>query len=127
MNPESWRSVGEMVEVALENFRSWVSSTEGRIVGFGAAAKAVTLLSSAQVQRRSISLCIDNSEAKIGKFIPGTHIEIVSEAEYFDNRMMPDDVFLIFPWNLEKEISERIKIRNPNARVFVALPKMKEV
>jgi len=127
MKPDSWRSVREMVSVALANFRSWVSSTEGRIVGYGAAAKAVTLLSSAQVQRGSISLCIDNSEAKIGKFIPGSHVEIVSESDYFDNRMRPEDIFLIFPWNLEKEISGRIKLRNPDARVFVALPNMREI
>lgn len=127
MDPDSWKGLGERVGVALENFRSWVSSRKGRIIGFGAAAKAVTLLSSAQVPRHSISLCVDNSQAKIGKFIPGSHIEIVSEADYFENRLKPDDVFLVFPWNLEKEISERIKLRSPGASVFVALPSMREV
>ena len=127
MDPDSWKSLGEKVRVALENFRLWVSSRKGRIIGFGAAAKAVTLLSSAQVQRHSISLCVDNSQAKIGKFIPGSHIEIVSEADYFENHLKPEDVFIVFPWNLEKEISERIKLRSPGARVFVALPSMREV
>lgn len=127
MDPDSWKSLGEAVEVSLEKFRAWVSSTRGRIIGFGAAAKAVTLLSSAQIQRHSISLCIDNSQAKIGKFIPGSHIEIVSERDYFENHSKPDDVFLVFPWNLEKEISERIKLRKPGAQIFVALPSMKEV
>jgi hypothetical protein len=36
-------------------------------------------------------------------------------------------VFLIFPWYLKKEISERIRSLTSNCRVFVALPTIEEV
>jgi hypothetical protein len=127
MSPDSWKSVRASVNKLLVDFRNWITSSGGRVIGYGAAAKAVTLLSSAQVPRGSLSLCIDNSEAKIGRFIPGSHTEIVSELDYFANRAHEGDRFIIFPWNLVKEISSRIRQKNPAARIFVALPELQEV
>jgi hypothetical protein len=127
MIPESWSSMRVKVAHLLGEFRDWISSCKGRVIGYGAAAKGVTLLSSAQVPRGSLALCIDNSEAKIGRFIPGSHVEIVSEAEYVDKHLRPDDTFIVFPWNLEKEIATRIRSFTPKAAIFVALPELREV
>lgn len=127
IQPESWKNLRSKVMKLLEEFRDWISSREGRVVGYGAAAKGVTLLSSAQVPRGSLGLCIDNSEAKVGRFIPGSHAEIVSETDYVENHFRANDTFLIFPWNLEKEISARIRTFSPNASIYVALPSLREV
>jgi novobiocin biosynthesis protein NovU/D-mycarose 3-C-methyltransferase len=123
----TWGTLRSRVTKLLEDFRQWISSRQGRVIGYGAAAKGVTLLSSAQVPRGSLSLCIDNSEAKVGRFIPGSHAEIVSEAEYVAKNFRSDDTFIIFPWNLEREISARIREFSPEASIFVALPSLREV
>jgi C-methyltransferase C-terminal domain len=125
--PSVWRDLGEQLNIHLQSIRSWFSESKGRLIGYGAAAKVVTLLSAAQIPRGAISLCIDNSEAKMNRYISGSHIQIVSEIDYVQNRAEVDNTFVIFPWNLQSEISQRIRVFSPNARVFVLLPTIKEL
>ena len=125
--PTNWKELSGVVEKQLEDFRNWVVNSKSKIIGYGAAAKAVTLLSAAQVPRSSIAFCIDNSAGKINLLIPGHQIPIISEADFLDKHQDEEFVFLIFPWNLKKEISERIRSLTSNCRVFVALPNIEEV
>jgi hypothetical protein len=124
---ESWVAVRKDVEKILDDFRYWLTSSQNRLIGYGAAAKAVTFLSSAQAPRDVLTLCIDNSEEKKGRFLPGSHTKIVSEDEYIRDHKQKDDTFIIFPWNLEVEIAARIRAFSPAARVFVGLPHLREV
>lgn len=124
---ENWGALASRVGALLQEFRKWVEAPGGRLVGYGAAAKAVTLLSAAQVPRGAIAFCIDNAESKIGRFIPGSSTKIVSENDYFENLSQAGDRFIIFPWNLEAEISNRVRNKNPESRMFVALPHLREV
>ena len=125
--PTNWKELSGVVGKQLEDFRNWVVNSKSKIIGYGAAAKAVTLLSAAQVPRSSIAFCIDNSAGKINLLIPGHQIPIISEADFLDKHRDEEFVFLIFPWNLKKEISERIRSLTSNCRVFVALPNIEEV
>lgn len=126
-DPGVWLSVESQINGEFKNIRDWFSRPEGRIIGYGAAAKVVTLLSAAQIPRGQISLCIDNSEEKMNRYIPGSHIKIVSESDYLHNQCESQDIYVIFPWNLQKEISKRIRAFNPSARIFVLLPSVKEL
>jgi len=125
--PTNWKELSGVVGKQLEDFRNWVVNSKSKIIGYGAAAKAVTLLSAAQVPRSSIAFCIDNSAGKINLLIPGHQIPIISEADFLARHRDEEFVFLIFPWNLKKEISERIRGLTSNSRVFVALPTIEEV
>ena len=125
--PTNWKVLSVVVGKQLEDFRNWVVNSKSKIIGYGAAAKAVTLLSAAQVPRSSIAFCIDNSAGKIDFLIPGHQIPIISEADFLEKHRNEEFVFLIFPWNLKKEISERIRSLTSNCRVFVALPTIEEV
>jgi hypothetical protein len=125
--PNNWRNLEKQVNLELETIRSWFSNPGGRIVGYGAAAKAVTLLSAAQIPRGLISLCIDNSKEKIDRYMPGSHIKIISESTYVENHFKPEDIYVIFPWNLASEISKKIRKFNPTAQIFVLLPSVKEL
>jgi hypothetical protein len=122
-----WKTLSGLVGKSLIEFRNWVLNSNNPIVGYGAAAKAVTLLSAAQIPRDSILFCIDNSEGKINNFMPGHQVPIISEVEFKLNHDVESYNFLIFPWNLKKEISERIRSFSPNSQIFVALPKVEEV
>ena len=74
------------------------------VFGYGAAAKGNTLLNFAGVQNDLLPVVADRAPSKQGKFLPGSHIPVVSPEE-LDNDQL--DVLLVFPWNLINELSEQ--------------------
>ncbi len=74
------------------------------IAGFGAAAKAATLINYCGIGDM-IDFIADNTEAKQGKYIPGTSIPILPESAI---KELNPDVIWIFPWNFEKQIKEKL-------------------
>jgi SAM-dependent methyltransferase len=71
------------------------------VAAYGAAAKGNTLLNFCAVTPSDISQVADRNPHKQSKFLPGTHIPVVSPATLLQSR--PDYV-LILPWNLQEEI-----------------------
>ena len=92
-----------------------------RIAGYGAPAKATTLLNYCGIDQDLIEYTTDLSPAKIGKFIPGTHIPIVDESVLFKNS---PDYLLIFPWNLKASIVPMLHPFLPNTKFVTAIPKL---
>ena len=76
-----------------------------RLVGYGAPAKANTLLNYCGVGPEFIEYTCDLNPSKQGHFLPGTHIPIRSPDAIRDDR---PDVVLILPWNLKDEIIEQL-------------------
>lgn len=75
---------------------------EGKKVGaFGAAAKGNTLLNYAGVQSDILSVIYDSAPSKQGKFMPGSHIPILSTDELRHNFF---DYLIILPWNIASEV-----------------------
>jgi len=72
-----------------------------KVAGYGAAAKASTLLNYAGITRSLMPFIADKSPSKVGKYIPGCRIPIVDVAELvkFD-----PDYIIIFPWNIKHEV-----------------------
>jgi SAM-dependent methyltransferase len=92
-----------------------------KVYGYGAAAKANTLLNYAGVKHDLLPFIVDKSPYKQGLYTPQSHIPIVTEDIFNDN---PDYV-LILPWNLKEEISEQLKyLRDNGTRFVVAIPKI---
>ena len=80
---------------------------EGRTVaGYGAAAKGNTLLNFCGVTQADISQVADRNPHKQSKFLPGTHIPVVSPEALLQAK--PDYV-LILPWNLQDEIRQQLR------------------
>jgi SAM-dependent methyltransferase len=76
-----------------------------RVAAYGAAAKGNTLLNFCGVTREDIAFVADRNPHKQGKFLPGTHIPVVSPEELM--RARPEYV-LILPWNLRDEIRQQL-------------------
>jgi hypothetical protein len=94
-----------------------------RIVGYGAAAKGNTLLNYCGVKKDLIDFVVDASPHKQGKFLPGSHIPIVSEKEI---RATQPDYVVIFPWNIKDEIEKQLAyIREWDGKFVVAVPRLK--
>ena len=94
-----------------------------RVVGYGAAAKGSTLLNYAGIKPDLLPLICDAAPSKQGKFMPGSHIPIVSPSVLLEEHF---DYVLVLPWNLISEI----KAQNPQlsttcTKLFVAVPQLK--
>lgn len=64
----------------------------------------------------------DASPHKIGKYLPGIHIPVLSES--YIKALKPDYV-VILPWNLRDEITEQLNYINEWGGKFVtAIPKL---
>ena len=94
------------------------------VVGYGAAAKGNTLLNYAGVKPDLLPYVVDASPHKVGRFLPGTRIPVVSESRIREFR--PHFV-VIFPWNLIEEISGQLDyIRDWGGKFVTAIPHLRE-
>ena len=92
-----------------------------RVAGYGAPAKATTLLNYCGIDQDLIKYTTDLSPSKIGKFIPGTRIPIVDESVLFKD---PPDYLLIFPWNLKESLVPRLHPLLRATKFVTAIPRL---
>jgi hypothetical protein len=91
------------------------------IAGYGAPAKAVTLLNYCGVARDFIDFTVDRAPSKQGRYLPGVRIPIFAPDQIFKAK---PDYILILPWNLKTEIKAEIKgVKSWGARFIVPVPK----
>ncbi|WP_028793419.1 class I SAM-dependent methyltransferase [Thalassobaculum salexigens] len=94
-----------------------------RVVGYGAAAKANTLMNYAGIRPDLVEYVVDRNPAKIGKYLPGSRIPIVDEERLSRDR---PDIVVIFPWNLMEEVVAQLHyVRDWSGRFCVAIPELK--
>ncbi len=72
------------------------------VIGYGAAAKGNTLLNFAGVKKGLLPAVADQAESKQGKYLPGSHIPIITPNQIKDYN---PSLLLVLPWNLINEIS----------------------
>jgi len=119
-----WVNSYAQVMRTIESLTKWIEdgvSAGSRVAGYGAAAKASTLLNLAKIGPWNMPLIADKSTEKQGRFMPSHSIPIVNVQEIvaYD----PTDI-LIFPWNIANEIKTTLSISNPEARYWIAIPEM---
>jgi SAM-dependent methyltransferase len=123
--PDFYVGFQNKVNMVRDGFLAFLRDAKGkgkRVVGYGAAAKGNTLMNFANVGPDLIPYVVDLNPAKKNKFMPGSKIPIVDEAQLKADR--PDYVFII-PWNLCAEITEQLSyIRDWNGRFVTAVPKL---
>jgi 2-polyprenyl-3-methyl-5-hydroxy-6-metoxy-1,4-benzoquinol methylase len=88
-----------------------------RIVGYGAAAKGMTLLNASRIP---LDVVVDDNSLKQGLWCPGTHVPVVGP-EYIKNiDPMTKILFVPLAWNFYTEISRKIlAIRNQPGDTFI--------
>ncbi|WP_429179702.1 methyltransferase domain-containing protein [Aeromonas salmonicida] len=92
------------------------------VAAYGAAAKGNTLLNYAGVRPDLLPYVCDAAGSKQGRFMPGSHIPIVSPEAMTAN---PPDFVLILPWNLVDEVSHQLApLRAAGTRLVVAVPRL---
>jgi SAM-dependent methyltransferase len=107
----------DLLSFLIEARRSGAS-----VVGYGAAAKGNTLLNYCGIRTDLLDYVADLSPHKQGKFLPGTHVPIMTPDRIRETR--PAYV-LILPWNLRTEIMDQLAyIREWGGRFVVPIPRL---
>jgi hypothetical protein len=73
---------------------------------YGGSAKAATFINAVGIDERDIAFCADSTPEKLGRFLPGTGIEIRSEDEAIAAR---PDYYLITAWNYRNELITKVR------------------
>ncbi|MEN8214188.1 MAG: class I SAM-dependent methyltransferase [Pseudomonadota bacterium] len=96
-----------------------------RVAAYGAASKGNTFLNYCGIKGSDlIAFVVDASPHKQNKYLPGSHIAVVSEEQI---RQSKPDYVIILPWNLTEEISGQLDyIREWGGRFVVFIPELRE-
>lgn len=106
---EQLQTKAENIKLSLLDFLVEKKKKNVSIAGYGAAAKANTMLNFAGIKSDLIDMIADKSKSKQELFMPGSHIPIVSPQKLAQNNI---NDYIIFPWNIYKEISKSFKSKN---------------
>ena len=96
------------LKVDLGNILRRLKAEGKKIVGYGAPAKATTLMFHFGLGRDVLDYIIDDSPLKQGLYSPGHHIPIVPSSYLYDDSHKPDYV-LILAWNFANPIISKHK------------------
>jgi SAM-dependent methyltransferase len=120
---ETYTRFAERVEAcrrALLEFLARAKRESRSVAAYGAAAKGNTLLNFCGATTADIAMVADRNPHKQSKFLPGTHIPVVSPEELM--RARPDYV-MILPWNLQSEIRRQLDgIKAWGGRFVIPVP-----
>jgi C-methyltransferase C-terminal domain/Putative zinc binding domain/Methyltransferase domain len=123
-----WKNYSLKVSKILQDFRTWLSESAEkgmRVYGYGAAAKASTILNSINLEAGLITAIADASLEKQNRFMPPHGIKIISPMQLFAEE--PTDV-VIFPWNIKSEIANYLRANlDEGVRLWCAIPEMRQV
>lgn len=117
---------------SIERIKRELTSTLGRlkdegkrIAGYGAPAKATTLMYHFGLGVDVIDFIVDDSPLKQGLYSPGLHVPVVGPAAIDEKR---PDYLLILAWNFAKPIMNKLSnFRASGGRFIVPLPKVEVI
>lgn len=120
-----FQTAAETVKNAFLGFLLAAQSEGKSVAGYGAAAKGNTLMNFAGIRPDLVKFVCDAAPAKIGKYLPGSHIPIHAPDVL---EVSVPDYLVIFPWNIADEIAVQLAwLKDKGTRFFAAVPEMREL
>jgi NDP-4-keto-2,6-dideoxyhexose 3-C-methyltransferase len=91
--------------------------TKTEVVGYGASTKGNVILNYCNITNKHISYICDANPSKIGKFTPGSHIQIISKEKM---RKLKPKYLLVLIWSFRKEVikQEELFIKSGGKLIF---------
>jgi SAM-dependent methyltransferase len=112
----------EEIKLQLLSFLLEQKRAGKKVLAYGAAAKGNTLLNYSGVHPDLLAMVADAAPSKQDKYMPGSHIPIVSPQRLLDEK---PDVVLILPWNIKDEVAQQLaEIRTWGGRFAIAVPQL---
>ena len=94
-----------------------------RVAGFGAPAKATTLLYHLGITPELVDFIVDDSPLKQGRFTPGMHIPVLPAQALYDHKM---DYAVLLAWNFAEPIMKKhAAFRDGGGHFIVPLPELR--
>lgn len=125
-NPAIYRSFQRQTDRVKDTLLTFLIEQKHKgkkVAAYGAAAKGNTLLNYAGIRPDLIPYVCDAASSKQGKYLPGSHIPILSPAVLKNEH---PDIILILPWNIADEIIQQHAYVYQWGAVFaIAVPEMK--
>ena len=125
---ERWSIFQAKVNGIIKAFQTFIKEKRelGEVVaGYGAAAKASTLINAAKLESGDIAFIVDESPEKAGRFMPTACVPIVNVDQSKTDKI---DHIVIFPWNLSIEIASKIRARFGEAvSIWRAIPRLERI
>jgi hypothetical protein len=122
---ENFQNKADRIKYDLLKFLIEQRETGRKVAAYGAAAKGNTLLNYCGIRKDLLPFVVDVSPYKQGKYLPGSHIKVVSEAEI---RQYQPEYVLILPWNIKEEIMAQLDyIRAWGGKFVVPLPRVQVI
>lgn len=91
-----------------------------RIAAISGPAKGMTLLNFCRIGPETLDFVTEKSTLKVGRFTPGTHIPVVSDAVLLDE--MPE-YGMILAWNFAAEIMDNLSVyRDRGGKFIIPIP-----
>ena len=113
------KNVMKLKKDLINTFKK-IRSKNGKIVGYGASAKAVTVINFCNLKDKYFEYFLDTTKSKIGKYLPGTKILV---KKYTKSRLRKDFFYFLGAWNFKKEIFKKEKhIIKKGAKFILHLP-----
>lgn len=116
-----WALLNQKVKAAEKKLKAqlgevFTKNPDALVVGYGAPAKATTLLYTMGLTK-DLEYVVDDSPLKQGRFMPGTSI-LVRSSEVLEGTTPPDAV-VVLAWNFASSIISKWQSRLPNTKFIV--------
>tara|TARA_B100000029_G_scaffold514779_1_gene618968 strand:+ start:1148 stop:2380 length:1233 start_codon:yes stop_codon:yes gene_type:complete len=98
-----------------------IKNSNKKICGIGAPARASTLINYIGLDENIIDYVLEiEGSKKIGNYIPGTKIPILSEKKLFTDQ---PDFAILFSWHIASELRLKLKKKGYKGKFIIPLPK----
>lgn len=125
---QTWQEYSAKVFNVMNKFRQWLHESKEsnkRVVGYGAAAKASTILNLINADPSELAAIADVSPEKQGRFMPVNGIKVISPEELLSQK--PTDI-VIFPWNIKLEIATYLgSCMGKDVKLWCVVPDLHQV
>ncbi|WP_028669119.1 class I SAM-dependent methyltransferase [Runella zeae] len=119
---EGFQAKALKVKLAFIDFLIQQKRAGKKVVAYGAAAKGNTLLNYCGIKNDLIDFVVDANPSKQNKFLPGSHIPVVTE---FTLKAEKPDYVVILPWNIKQEIILQLSyIRGWGGKFVIPIPNL---
>jgi hypothetical protein len=121
--PETWVEWRKRIQHEKERFLEYIYSAKQcgeSIAGCSAPGRCSTLLNYYGLGPDTVEYIGELQDSlKLGKYLPGTHIPIVSNKRFIEDQ--PDNLILL-AWHYADPIMRRLRSEGVNSRLLIPLP-----